>query len=176
MNSLNQLELLYHSLQPGLVSFCKGYVKNEEDAIEIVNDAFLAVWDKKEYLTLDKNLKAYLYKAVKNKSLNFIHKKKLLTNDVEDEIDLDSTYPSPFEILEFKEAQILLDALIDKLPDRCKQIFLLSRKEGMSHKEIAEIMDISTKTIENQIGIAIKIIKTGFAKSNKSALFSLFVF
>jgi RNA polymerase sigma-70 factor, ECF subfamily len=151
-------------------------VKNEEDAIEIVNDAFLAVWDKKEYLTLDNNLRAYLYKTVKNKSLNFIQKKKLLTNDVEEEIDLDSSYPSPFEILEFKEAQKILDALIDELPDRCKQIFLLSRKEGMSHKEIAEIMDISTKTIENQIGIAIKIIRAGFAKSNKSALLSFFLF
>jgi RNA polymerase sigma factor (sigma-70 family) len=127
-------------------------------------------------LTLDNNLRAYLYKAVKNKSLNFIQKKKLLTNDVEEEIDLDSSYPSPFEILEFKEAQKILDALIDELPDRCKQIFLLSRKEGMSHKEIAEIMDISTKTIENQIGIAIKIIRAGFAKSNKSALLSFFLF
>lgn len=168
--------MLYHSLQPGLVSFCKGYVKNEEDAIEIVNDAFLAVWDKKEYLTLDNNLKAYLFKTVKNKSLNFIQKKKLLTNEVEEEMDLDSSYPSPFEILEFKEAQKLLDGLIDELPHRCKQIFILSRKEGMSHKEIAEIMGISTKTIENQIGIAIKIIRAGFAKSNKSAFLSLLLF
>jgi RNA polymerase sigma-70 factor (ECF subfamily) len=63
------------------------------------------------------------------------------------------------DLIEAKETEKLLNHLIEQLPKKCKQAFLLSRVDGLSHKEVAEIMDISTKTVENQIGIALKFFK-----------------
>lgn len=138
-----------------------GYVKNSADADEIVNDTFLAVWDKKDELVLDDSLKKYLYTIVKNKSLNHLKKLKVEATELLPEYELASSYLSPIDIIQAKETEAVIFELIEKLPPKCKQIFVLSRKESMSNKEICALMEISEKTVENQITIAIKYIKEG---------------
>ncbi len=141
--------------------FCMGYVKNTADADEIVNDTFLAVWDKKNELVLDDSLKKYLYTTVKNKSLNHLKKLKVAATELLPEYELASSYISPIDVLQAKETEAVIYELIEKLPPKCKQIFVLSRKENMSNKEICALMEITEKTVENQITIAIKYIKEG---------------
>jgi len=168
-NALNQFELLYKKYYRALHYFCRQYVQNDEDAEEIVHDAYVAVWERRENLDLDLQLKPYLYKAVRNKSLNFLQKRKIEVQEVEEIENLQhKTDVSPLEVLYTKETEQLIVELIHTLPPRCKQVFLLSRKEGFSYKEISDIMDISPKTVENQIGIAIKQIKEGIEKRNKT--------
>ena len=143
------------------------YVQVSDEADEIVNDAFMAVWDNRQSLELNQNLKPYLYTVVRNKSLNALKKKKIDTASIEDWVELPQMpHNTALDQLEFKETQALINAAIRLLPPRCQQIFILSRKEQFSHKQIAEIMDLSEKTIENQITIAIKAIK-GYLKAKQ---------
>ena len=140
------------------------YTKSIEDADEIVNDTFLAVWEKKDQLILDDTLKSYLYTIVKNKSLNWLKKRKVELTELDANFDLADSNTSAIEILQAKETEAAIYELIEKLPNKCKQIFVLSRKEQMSNKEIAILLKLSEKTIENQITIAIKMIKIGLRK------------
>ncbi len=135
------------------------YVKSAEDADEIVNDTFLVVWNKKEELLLDDSIKNYLYTIVRNKSLNFLKKKKMEAILMEPEFEIASADTSAVEHLQARETEQAVFEIIEKLPPKCKQIFVLSRKEGMPNKEIAALMQLSEKTIENQITIAIRVIK-----------------
>lgn len=156
----HQLELLFKQSRSGLVYYCMKFVGNPEDANEIVNDVFVAIWKRKEHLVLDLSLKPYLYRSVHNKSLNFLAKRGITIQETEEVPDIAQEHADPCKSLEYKELQKQLNTLISELPPRCQQIFILSRKEGLSHKEISEIMNISTKTIENQITIALKYLKT----------------
>jgi RNA polymerase sigma-70 factor, ECF subfamily len=162
-----ELEELYRKLQPGLYRYCLFLVKNEEDALELVNDTFMAIWEKRDKLALDENLKAYMYISARNKCFNHLKKKRMKFQDLASSDQMPNNLPDPVQIINSKETEALLYRLIDQLPERCKQVFLLSRNEGLSYKEIAEIMDISPKTVENQIGIALKNIRWGLARYEK---------
>lgn len=159
---LHNLEFIYKSYYKSLHYYCLQFVKNTEDAQEIVNDSFIAVWEKRAELNFEIGIKPYLFRTVHNKSLNFLKKKKLPIQDLDTHFIHTSTADySPIEILSSKELEKKVHALIQTLPPRCKQVFLLSRIENFTHKEISAIMDISTKTIENQITIALKHIRKG---------------
>jgi len=155
----NQFHTLYLRFRPGLSNFAASIVKNSDDADEIVNDVFVSIWEKRQALILDDSLKSYLFKAVKNRCLNHIKKARLPFADMPDEFNAISPAYAADRVLEGKELQIHINQLIEQLPTKCKQVFLLSRMFDLSYKEIAEIMDISTKTVENQIGIALKFLK-----------------
>lgn len=142
------------------------YVKNQDDASEIVNDAFIALWEKRNQLALDDSIKSYLYTIVKNKSINFLKKKRMVFEETDVLTSIVNKNPNIQEQLEGKEMEHLIFKTIDKLPRKCKQIFILSRKEQLSNKEIGEIMGITPKTVENQITIAIKSIKQSIQKQD----------
>jgi RNA polymerase sigma-70 factor (ECF subfamily) len=155
----NQFHALYTRFRPGLSSFAAAIVRNSEDADEIVNDLFVSIWEKRDALILDDSLKNYLFTAVKNRCLNHIKKARLPFADMPDEFVAVSSSPTADTLMDGKELQNHINRLIEQLPTKCKQVFLLSRIFDLSYKEIAEIMDISTKTVENQIGIALKFLK-----------------
>jgi RNA polymerase sigma-70 factor (ECF subfamily) len=163
-----QFHALYVRFRPGLSSFAASIVKNHEDADEIVNDVFVTIWEKQQLLILDDSLKNYLFTAVKNRCLNHIKKARLPFADMPDEFLAVSPEHSADRILEGKELQNHITRLIEQLPAKCKQVFLLSRMFDLSYKEIAEIMDISTKTVENQIGIALKFLKESTGRNTHS--------
>ncbi|MES2618173.1 MAG: RNA polymerase sigma-70 factor [Bacteroidota bacterium] len=162
------LEQLFYAYQPGLHWFCLQIVKSSEDADEIVNDAFLVVWERKEELKLDDSLKNYLYTIVKNKSLNFLKKRRLDEVNIDDDFQILSQHHSVIDQIHARETEQLIFALIDRLPSKCRQIFVLSRKENMSNREIAALLEISEKTVENQITIAIRFIKDGLNSRQNS--------
>lgn len=144
------------------------YVKNAEDADEIVNDTFLTLWEKKDEVLNDLTVKNYLYTIVRNKSLNFLKKKKLDEVNLDNEFEVASINISVIEQIQARETEQAIFEIIEKLPPKCKQIFVLSRKEHMNNKEIASLLEISEKTVENQITIAIRIIKDGLYKRQKT--------
>lgn len=140
------------------------YVRSSEDADEIVNDTFLALWERDEPIDPDRNIKPLLYTIVRNKSLNLLKKRKIEITDVEDGFEIVSDVVSPLEHIQARETEEFVMKAIEALPPKCKQIFVMSRREYLSNKEIAAILEISEKTVENQITIAIKSIKIALGK------------
>ena len=152
------------------------YVRSTEDANEIVNDTFLVVWEKQAELILDDSLKSYLYTIVRNKSINWLKKRKLEISEIDLAFEIPAQTHSPLEHLQAKQTETMVFELIEQLPPRRKQIFILSRKEQLSNKEIASLMELNEKTVENQISIAIRFIRAGLAKKQKENNLPLLLF
>lgn len=157
---------LFFKYRAGLVHFSAHILRNEDDAMEVVNDVFVSIWEKRDQLKLDDSLKNYLYTSVKNRSLNFLKKAGLQYVDAGDDIPIASPDPGILERIAAMETEKQVKALIDALPQKCKQVFLLSRMEQLSYKEIADLLEISTKTVENHIGLALKFIKAGMQRGS----------
>lgn len=115
---------------------------------EIVQELFIQLWIKRHELEID-NLNSYLYMSVRNRVLMGLRKKKLELDNAALEF-LESNYSSDTLIRE-KQMNQEIDQAIQELPDKCREIFILSRKEQLSNREIAELMNISVKTVENHI-------------------------
>jgi RNA polymerase sigma-70 factor (ECF subfamily) len=131
-------------------------VKNQETAEDIVQDCFIKLWEKKEELNISGNINAYLAKMVRNRSLDFIKKRKIQTSE------LNESYQGTIEnndLLELDDLQSSIDHVIDNLPEKCRQTFVLSRFEELSYQEIAEQLDISKKTVEAHISKALKSLR-----------------
>lgn len=146
------------------------YVRSAEDADEIVNDSFMVLWEKQEELVLDETIRPFLYTVVRNKSLNLLKKRKIEITELDNGFEVAERNPGIIENIQAKETETRIFELIEQLPPRCKSIFVLSRKEHMSNRQIAELMELSEKTVENQISIAIKFIRAGLKESKKNGM------
>ncbi|MCC6818601.1 MAG: RNA polymerase sigma-70 factor [Bacteroidia bacterium] len=167
---LQSIETLFRQHYAALHWFCFQYVKSKEDADEIVNDTFLALWERDEPIDPNRNIKPLLYTIVRNKSLNLLKKKKIEIADVEAGFEVISDVVSPIELIQAKETEALVNKAIEALPPKCQRIFIMSRKEQLSNKEIAAILDITEKTVENQITIAIRNIRASLNKGRDNGL------
>jgi RNA polymerase sigma-70 factor (ECF subfamily) len=158
-------EQLFRKFRPGLVAFATSIIGRSNDAEELVHDVFIAIWNR-ESNDLDPNgIKSYLFTSVKNRCLNFIKKSKLDVTDINDESPVFDANVNAHTSMVAKESEKRIHLLIDQLPKKCKQVFLMSRIYELSYKEIAEILEITPKTVENQISIALKFLKENFNKN-----------
>lgn len=152
-----QFELLFRSSYVSLVRYAKTLIKDHDTAEEIVQDLFFRLWQDREKLNIESSLNGYLFRSVHNKCLHFIEHKKvvdrhageMLLNQHEDQ-------ESPSDILLYKELQAKIAAILERLPERCGQIFYMSRFEGLKYSEIAEKLSVSIKTVESNMGRALK--------------------
>ena len=151
-------EELYVSLYKYLYNFAWSFVKSKQLAEEIVSDAFIKVWQKRKMLESIDNFKVYLYVATKNISLNYLGKNKALSySDIQDfSAELISTYSDPEQLLITSDMMRLINTAIAQLPSRCRLIFQLVKEDKMRCREVAEILQISPKTVENQVTIAVR--------------------
>lgn len=135
-------------------------IGDNEKAKDLVQDVFFELWKKRDQINIESSLKSYLRRAIVNRSLNYIKSSRRFDWG-DDHLDAQApdTGISPQRLLEAGDLQNAINAAIDGLPKKCKAVFMLSRFENLSHKEIAAKLDISTKTIENQITKALKIIR-----------------
>lgn len=136
-------------------------------AEDLAQDVFCDLWRKREHLQINTSLKAYLRKSGVNKALNHIRKKKVSSNNDDTDILLNIKDASQSSSLEYVELQEYINSVIDKLPSRCRVIFMLSRFEEYSYKEIAAELNISTKTVENQISKALKRLRKAMISYEK---------
>lgn len=149
---------LFELYVDGLSRFSISILKNKELAEEAVSDVFFNVWVHRSKLSQIENFKAYLFTSVRNTALNYLDKEKrskvIQLEDLSVSILIDDICPeSELICKELKEA---IGQAIGHLPERCKLIFILAKIEQLKYKEIAQILDISVKTIDNQLTIAIK--------------------
>jgi RNA polymerase sigma-70 factor (ECF subfamily) len=156
-------ESLFRMFQPALVRFAFAQMRNEEEAREAVQEIFIKIWQKRDDLALNEELKPYLYRAVRNNCLNRLKRAK--TDPLpEDGAELPAPADQPDDSAENRARIKAIFREIEQLPGRAKEIFLMSRVEGLTHKEIAEVLEITPKTVENQIGISLKKIREGVFK------------
>jgi len=149
---------LFITLYPPLFRFIVGIVKSKPAAEEIISDVFIKIWEKRHDLELIVNLTVYCYVIAKNLSLNFLEKqRKTTTLNIEDFSEtLSELYIDPEELMITSEMADRINMAVDSLPARCKMIFTLVKENDFKYKEVAEIMNISPKTVENQLAIALK--------------------
>ncbi|MFV0378029.1 MAG: RNA polymerase sigma-70 factor [Mangrovibacterium sp.] len=146
---------LFHRYYSVLCAFVFRYLGDEAATEELVQELFVRMWEKRKQLTIQTSVKSYLYRAVKNELINRKnHEKveqkyrKLLQQD-EIELGAEQVLPEPGLMRK-------IEASIESLPPKRKEIFRLSREKGLSYREIAEQLGISVKTVEAQMGQALK--------------------
>lgn len=131
------------------------FVKSTPVSQEIVNDVFLKIWEDANKIEIESSLKAYIYRAVVNRSINAVNKQQ---KELQHQRELALLPPGYYEEkqLEANELKAQLYKAIDNLPDQCKKVFQLSRFEGLKQQEIADKLGISIKTVKNHITQALK--------------------
>ena len=160
-------ESAFNAYYKKLLFYAKEYVIDIDIAREFVQEAFLKLWEIRNTLIDNTNLEALLFTIIRNDCLNYLKrvtvKKRYseFTQKTFYELQLNfiALKDSTSEILLFKELQKRIDDAINELPPKCKEIFEMSRHNGMKYKEIAEKLQISPKTVENQISEALKRIR-----------------
>lgn len=156
-DDLRSFETLYHTLCARLIRFCTYYVGRKEIAEEIVSEVFVRCWENRKTNTHVLNPETYLFVAIKNQSLKHLRKTAgIHLENIEDTKAAayrDDTDPE--RELERKELHVRLDQAIDTLPQQAGIVFRLIKENGMKYKEVAEILEISPRTVQTQLFRAI---------------------
>lgn len=146
-----------------------GYIKSESDAEELAEDIFVNLWINHKSINTLKSFDAWLHTIARNAAINFLNHKYIhlaYTNDFQSE---ESNYSSEEDLIA-KELGLLIDDIVRKMPEQRKQIYILSRNEGLSNTEIAERLNTTKRNVESQLSLALKEIR----KAISTFIFSLF--
>jgi RNA polymerase sigma-70 factor, ECF subfamily len=154
---VGQFESLFRSSYVSLVRYAKTLIKDHDTAEEIVQDLFYRIWKDREKLNIESSLNGYLFRSVHNKCLHYIEHNRVVERHAEEmAYQQTETQESPSDILNYKELQEKVASILERLPDRCGKIFTMSRFEGLKYTEIAEKLSVSIKTVEANMGRALK--------------------
>lgn len=155
---------LYYS---PLCLFAASLTRQSDAAEEIVQELFYVFWKEKENIRLLHSLKSYLYTAVRNRSLLYLehrevrnrYREAVLSGETKESV-------SPHEQLEYEELQRIIDQVIERLPERRRQIFRMHRFDGMKYAEIASALSLSVKTVEAEISKALQALREEMGRIN----------
>jgi len=167
---------LFHHYGNRLYQFSLKYLKSEEEAEELVQEVFTKVWEKRSELKAELSFNSYLFTIAFNVIRKYFRRKTYLTDylnsKVKDDLNLDTVNKINYDSLKKH-----LDNLVSSLPQRRKEIFIKSRYEGFTVREIADDMKISKKTVENQLTEALRFIRSHLSREHLAGIifFCLFV-
>lgn len=149
---------LFNHFASHLTRFAFSITQDKEAALEMMDEVFVKVWKNRSKLPDITNLKTYLYTSIKNASLNYLSQKARVHHN--EFFDLDNLpfadHQSPEQMLIAKEIFKKISNAVDSLPPKCRIIFRLVREDGLKYREVAEILNISVKTVDAQMVIAVK--------------------
>lgn len=152
-------EQVFRTYYVGLCRFAYGFLGNTEDAEETVQDTFFKFWSKRQEIDVALSLRSYLYGAVKNACLNRIKHLKVRGEYHKHVQEGESVSDFSSTSLEATELQLLIDGAVNELPPERRKIFLMSRNLGLKYQEIADQLGLSVKTVEAQMGKALKYLR-----------------
>ena len=142
-----------------LCNFATKFVAGNDVAEDIVQEVFVQMWQKREKITLTSNIKSYLFQSTRNKAIEIIRRNKLQSDYINEEKHKQkSSYEIDIEADNYMLKEQLYKS-IRQLPPKCQQIFVLSKMNGLTYGEIAEELNLSVKTVENQIGRGLKLLR-----------------
>ena len=149
---------LFTGFYPSLIQFVSGIIKSRQSAEEIVSDLFMKIWEKRKTLEEIHNLRVYCFVSARHLSINQLEKqKKQHHSDIDNyKTRLINAAPNPEECMISAEMLRRIQEIVEKLPPRCKLSFKLVKEYGFKYREAAEILQVSEKTVENQLAIALR--------------------
>ena len=150
-------ELFLH-FYPSLQQFAFSFLKSKQLSEEAVSDVFIKIWENRKTLHTITNLKFYLFTSTRNSALNYLKKQKGSQNLLPDDywVELNSVFFDPWQLMITAEMIRKIQEAVQSLPPRCKLIFKLVKEEELKYREVAELLNLSVKTVENQMTIALK--------------------
>lgn len=159
-NEVEAFDLLFHKYSEKLYSFAYSLLKNHEDSKEIIQEAFIRIWEKRHDIDCSKSFKSYLFKISYNLIIDQLrarikdtkYKEFLVRYFESEKIELKSN-------IDYETISKQVRNAVSELPEKRRRIYVLSREAGLSHKEIAIKMEISVKTVENQINLSLRHIR-----------------
>jgi len=160
-----EFEKLFRSSYVSLVRYAKRILKDHDTAEEIVQDLFFRLWQDRVNLKIESSLNGYLFRSVHNRSLHFIEHQKVVDRHAgEIAASAEQTTEPVTEAIYYSELQSKVARVLDRLPERCSVIFRMSRFEGLKYNEIAEKLSVSLKTVEANMGKALKEFRKALAE------------
>ena len=177
INTQEGFENLFHSHYAELCSYANMFLNDLDAAEEVVQDLFVKFWENRAVTKITSSVRSYLFRSVRNSCLNFIkHMKIEETYKQYNEEQRKSGTISAEDEFEGSELEMHIRKAIDQLPPERKKVFIMSRFEGLKYREIAEKSGISIKTVENQMGKAIKFLRHELADyTNFIFLFLIYI-
>lgn len=162
---IEQFESLFRSSYVSLVRYAKTLIRDHDTAEEIVQDLFFRLWRDRENIQIESSLNGYLYRSVHNRCLHHIgHARVVEKYASEMAARPGETAEIPTDILEYKDLQAKIADILERLPERCGKIFCMNRFEGLKYSEIAEKLSVSIKTVEANMGRALKEFRKALAE------------
>lgn len=160
IGSRGDFEKLFRTHYSYLCAFANKFLKDQDAAEEIVQEVFVNLWKKRNELSINTSLKSYLFTAVRNSSLNLIKHINIRENyKAHNKLEIEHQENYLGDSILANELEERIHTSINMLPTERKKIFILSRYEGLKYREIAEKLNISVKTVENQMGKAMKALR-----------------
>jgi RNA polymerase sigma-70 factor, ECF subfamily len=160
---VHALEEAFHAWYPGICRFVDARVGSAAIAEELVQDVFLRIWQTRDHLDVNGSLRSLLYRSAHNAALNYLKHRKIekrFERSVTTSHTITSVIDDPASYSELSSA---IDHALAVLPERCRLIFTMSRHDGLSYAQIADILGISIKTVETQMGRALKALRARLA-------------
>ncbi len=162
---LDSFERLFHQYYQGLCGYAQSLLRKPEVAEEVVQDVFYNIWKNREALRIKRSLQSYLYRAAYNNSMMYLRKMRreyFLDDGITTDQAMDS--PDPLQVIQLNEVSELIARTLEELPERTREIFHLNRQEGLKYREIADRLSISVKTVEANMGKALKALRNSMEK------------
>lgn len=149
--------------------FLNYYTRDYQVIEEVVQDVFVCLWEDYEGKEIQ-YIKTFLYNSARNRMLNYLRDEENHTVLLEKWARIELEKNESVDCVDCELFYQLLQAAVESLPEKCREIFILSREEQLSYKEIAQVKEISIKTVENQMGIALKKVREYIASHSDEAM------
>ncbi len=160
-------EKLFNKYYEPLCNFAFLFLKEVKLSEEIVDDVFVYIWNKRKQLEIKNNPKAYLYRSTRNAVFSLLRKNRIsVTPFTNDELNIESKNFLPDTLLINSELHDKIKKIMSKMPKQAGLVFRLHKIDGMKYREIAEILNISIKTVENHMGKALRFFKEFYEREN----------
>lgn len=150
-----EFKLVFRQHYQSLCQSAYHFLNDLDMAEEIVQNTWVKLWEKRNEITIDGTLKSYVYKMVYNASMNEIKRNKIKQTMAQ----MNPMNESNVYQTNIKELEIQIEKALNKLPEQCRLIFKMSRFQDLKYREIADVLNISIKTVENQMGKALKLMR-----------------
>lgn len=152
-------EQVFHAYYKALAAYARTILKDSDDAEDMVQQVFITVWEKRRAMEIHTSLRALLYRSVHNACLNRIRQQQVRSGYAREAILLHREDGASEDHMQQKELQQKIELAMEQLPEQCARIFKMSRFEQLKYQEIADRLGLSVKTVENQMGKALKVMR-----------------